>query len=398
MYKFREPRIASPSALNRTRSACDKMFTSLLPPTRGQRLSISARALTPTVLPEWQHLHRAAIAQGCETGMRMQSDVQCCTPLNLAPLYIKCSLQHSPSLLNCHASSKLFFATRRLLSQAMRSDAEDRLFNRASIGAVRVDNSTLSRLRECAVYEVCVSDIDRAFLALLASERFRSLRAALLARVSTVGQPLGALSSNALIASDVDAIELHLRPLACNTTVVLAFCFKCYSQRAARDLSNMLLLHYEEHHFAGLHAAQYWRTADITFAAFSVRVPFFPPTSGSTLPHIRTALSTTLPQPGLKLSLTPCSQGQFSGSAPSSSSHQASPAPFGHPSRLTDAANAAASHEQSQQAALVLFPGSPAALNASLQPLGVFTAAVELVIRSRRRSGPAAVPFPAPYS
>ena len=94
----------------------------------------------------------------------------------------------------------------------------------------------------------------------------------------------------------------------------------------------------------------------------------------------------------------PCSQGQFSGSVPSSSSHQASPAPFGHPSRLTDAANAAAkSREQSQQAALVLFLGSPAALNASLQPLGVFTAAVEPVSRSRRRSGPAAAPSPASH-
>ena len=41
--------------------------------------------------------------------------------------------------------------------------------------------------------------------------------------------------------------------------------------------------------------------------------------------------------------------------------------------------------------------GSPAALNASLQALCVFTAAVEPVSRSRRRSGPAAAPSPAPY-
>ena len=157
------------------------------------------------------------------------------------------------------------------------------------------------------------------------------MRAALLARVSAVGQPLGALYSNALIASDVDATELHLRPLAGETTIVVAFRFKCYSKRAARDLSVMLLLHYEEHHFAGLLAAQYWRTADITFAASSVRVPLFRPPPGSTLPHIRTELSTTLPMPGLNLSFTPDSQGQFSGSALSSSSHQASPAPFGHP-------------------------------------------------------------------
>ena len=46
----------------------------------------------------------------------------------------------------------------------------------------------------------------------------------------------------------------------------------------------------------------------------------------------------------------------------------------------------------------MLSPGSPVALNASLQPLGVFTAAVEPVNRSRRRSGPAAAPFLAPHS
>ena len=55
--------------------------------------------------------------------------------------------------------------------------------------------------------------MDHAFLAFLASEGFSLMRAALLARVSAVGQPLGALYSNALIASDVDATELHLRLL-----------------------------------------------------------------------------------------------------------------------------------------------------------------------------------------
>ena len=75
----------------------------------------------------------------------------------------------------------------------MSSDAEYRLFNGASIGAVRVDNATLSRLREWAVYEVCVAGMDREFLAFLAREGFSSMRAALLARVSAVGQPLGAL-------------------------------------------------------------------------------------------------------------------------------------------------------------------------------------------------------------
>ena len=160
----------------------------------------------------------------------------------------------------------------------------------------------------------------------------------------------------------------------------------------------MLLLHYEEHHFAGVLTAQYWRTAKLTFVASTVRVLLFRPPPGSTLSHIRKALFTTLPPPNLNLSLTPGSQGQFSGSALSTSSHQASPAPFGHPSRLTDVLNFdVASRKQSQQATLVLSFGSPAALNASLQPLGVFTAAVVPVSRSRRRSRPSAAPFPASH-
>ena len=212
----------------------------------------------------------------------------------------------------------------------MSSDAEDRLYNGASNGAVRVDNATLSRLRECPMYEVCVVGIDRGFLALLAHEGLSSKRAAIRARVSAVGQPLIALYSNALIASDVDATELHLRPLSGETTIVLAFRFKCYLQQAARDLSDMLILHYVEHHFGGLLAAQYWRTVDIAFAPSSVRVPLFRPPPGSTLPQIRTALFTTLPPPGLNLSLTPGSQGQFLGSALLTAPRQASPAPFGH--------------------------------------------------------------------
>ena len=108
----------------------------------------------------------------------------------------------------------------------MSSDAEDRIFNGASIKAVRTDNATLRRLRECAVYEVCVAGIDREFLALLASKGFSSMLAAFLARVNAVGQPLEALYSNVLIASDFDATELHLSPLIGETTIVLAFRFK----------------------------------------------------------------------------------------------------------------------------------------------------------------------------
>ena len=93
----RTARIASPSPLNCTRPACDKLFTSSAPPTRGELLPTSALALTPTVLPDWQHFYRAVIAQGFEADTRMRSDGRSCTPLNLSPLYIKCLPQHSPS-------------------------------------------------------------------------------------------------------------------------------------------------------------------------------------------------------------------------------------------------------------------------------------------------------------
>ena len=106
---FVTARIASPSALNCTRPACDKLFTSRAPPTRGELLPTSARTFTFTVLPDWQHLHHAVIAQGCEADTRMQGDVRSCTSLNLAPLYIKCLPQHSTSLSHCDASSKFVF-------------------------------------------------------------------------------------------------------------------------------------------------------------------------------------------------------------------------------------------------------------------------------------------------
>ena len=107
---------------------------------------------------------------------------------------------------------------------------------------MRADNATLSRLRERAVYEVCVASIDRALLALFASEGFSLMREAVLDRFSVVSQPLVTLYSNAIIAFDVDATELDLRSLAGDTTVVRVCLFKCYLQQAVR---NMLLLNDE---------------------------------------------------------------------------------------------------------------------------------------------------------
>ena len=48
-------RTASPTALNCTRPARDMLLTSLAPPTHGELVPTSARTLTPTVLPDWQH-------------------------------------------------------------------------------------------------------------------------------------------------------------------------------------------------------------------------------------------------------------------------------------------------------------------------------------------------------
>ena len=96
-------------------------------------------------------------------------------------------------LITLRRKFKILFCDAKVLFFSDEKDAEDRLFNGASIEAVRADNATLSRLRECAVYEVCVACIDLAILPLLASEGFSPIRAALLARVRAVGQPLGAL-------------------------------------------------------------------------------------------------------------------------------------------------------------------------------------------------------------
>ena len=134
---------------------------------------------------------------------------------------------------------------------------EDRLFNSVIIRGQRVNSAIIGRLRECAVYEVCIKGLDRAFLAFLAIEGHSSMRAALLARINAVDMPLGALYYNALIAPEVEAIELTHRTHACDKALVLAYRFKVYSQRAARDLSDMLLLHYDEQQFPSQPTTKY---------------------------------------------------------------------------------------------------------------------------------------------
>ena len=106
------------------------LFTSFAPPTHGELVIKSGRTLMPTVLPDWQHLHRAAIAQVCEPGTRMRSNVQSCTPLNLAPLV--CARVRARSrlcsrrLLFAQSSPRAFSCSRRLLFAASPARAAER--------------------------------------------------------------------------------------------------------------------------------------------------------------------------------------------------------------------------------------------------------------------------------
>ena len=163
----------------------------------------------------------------------------------------------------------------------MNANAEEKLFNGVVIRKVQVDDTTIKRLLECAVFDVCVENIDRAFLAFVASEGFNALRESLQARITAFGPPLGALYSNALIAADVDAHELNLRSLDGGTIIVLAYRFKVYSQRAAKDFSDVLLMHYEEHHFPSRPIIKYYQVADVSFSPSTDCVPLFRPPASS---------------------------------------------------------------------------------------------------------------------
>ena len=94
---------------------------------------------------------------------------------------------------------------------------------------MQVDDTTIKRLHDCAVFDVCVENYDRAFLAFLASKGFNTLRESLQARITAIGPPLGALYRNALIAADGDPHELNLRSLDGDATIVLIYRLKVYS-------------------------------------------------------------------------------------------------------------------------------------------------------------------------
>ena len=128
----------------------------------------------------------------------------------------------------------------------MNADAKDTLFTAVTITKLKVDSTTIGRLREFAINEVYVENFDRAFLALVASEEFGTMRESQQTRIVAIGGPLKQLYFLALIAADVNAHELNVRRLAGETMIVIAYRFKAYSLRAGRDFSDMLLTHYEE--------------------------------------------------------------------------------------------------------------------------------------------------------
>ena len=154
----RFPRIActaQPCALNCARPSRNDLFTSCARPLRYDLLPNSKCDLTLTVLPEWHHLHCNAIAQDCGFSTRSRSDLRSSRPANFEQLYIKCSPQHSPFISFTFAQFNLFLVARRFFAFAMNADEKEKLFNGVVIRKNQVDDTTIKRLRECAVFDVC---------------------------------------------------------------------------------------------------------------------------------------------------------------------------------------------------------------------------------------------------
>ena len=155
----------------------------------------------------------------------------------------------------------------------------------------------------------------------------------------------------------------------------------------------MLLMHYEDYNFASRPVAKY--AASTTTASKPHRCAYlFSSCPRHTTPAPTHGAFHSLPPPNISLSLSPGTQAQFSSSSRASTSHQPSTAPFGHSSRLTEAANAAiASREQSQQAALSQYNDTPATHGSTSLSPGEPAAAADPLTRSHdplHRSGPAA--------
>ena len=70
----------------------------------------------------------------------------------------------------------------------------------------------------------------------MAGESFLTLRNSVYARIAAVSSQLSEFYKAPLIAAELDAHEVNVRTLAGETTAVIAYHFKCYSLRAAREI------------------------------------------------------------------------------------------------------------------------------------------------------------------
>ena len=206
----------------------------------------------------WQHLHLQSIAQCCAAVSHTPRDACNCTPLNLGALYIKCSPQQSQNNSLRRVDFQFdFSAARRLFDQEMNAEADERLYTDVTIRKLKVDSKNIERVRECAIFEVMVKNLDRAYLAVVAGEGFITLRDSLYARLTAVGPPLSKLYRASLIATDMDAHKLNVRTLAGDIIAVIAYRFKCYSLRVARDIGEMVIARYKERVYSCRPAVKY---------------------------------------------------------------------------------------------------------------------------------------------
>ena len=239
----------SPRALNCAQPAADTLIIALPQPIRTKlQLITSAHAHTPVVLPMWQHLQSPLVAQQCVIASNAPCDVRSNTLHNLSAIYINCS---SPVCQPTRSSPTLFFhlPRRTLFPRQMETEAEERIFTDVLLQKTKAANLP-KRLRACSLYEVTVENINRALLAIIARDGQITLRDALHACITALRSPLADFYHSALIAADINAHEMSVRSLAGTTTTVLAYRFKAYTVRVARDLGEMVIARHDERAFA----------------------------------------------------------------------------------------------------------------------------------------------------
>ena len=252
-------------------------------------------SLTPTVLPDWQHLHPRLVAQSYIAVAHAPSVVRSCAPHNLCALYRECSpprtIEYSSHLSTYNFQSRV---ARRLFSSRINAATDEKLFFAVIIKKTKPADAA-ERLRQCAVYEITIKDLNRAFLAEVAADGHLSLRDYLRSRIVAVKQPMADMYAAALVACDVDACELCTRSLAADETTSLAYRFRVRCRRAAREIGDILIAQYEERVYGSRPLSEYVQVGDGVFTPSAVRVPLVPPP----LPPLRTSHASPGLQPPL---------------------------------------------------------------------------------------------------